>query len=593
MASEKKHVLVVLAMLAVMASAFNVNDYDFGAAIRCQSPDTGSATCICNQTRYDFSQIAVPSTGSHLFSSPEGKYLYYFQMTGGGLPNNVGKCRSLTSGSAFAQQANSGSGVECFSLGNDNQQTWALYPGNATFAQQIFILFTGGDSDRQTTLEVTCSRTVRANFTAVGETYPGSGIYVMKMESCAACPGNNPCHELPPIPPPAPPPQTPCLATSYVNGAVWPNARGGIQGLGQTSVLPTSCTLWSRLQTVDLDGNVVVGDGGGVFAATSWGMYVSRNSRPVAQVDLPQRLSNLVVSDHQDIAFVTANATTNFTVYSLTADPISVKISDSLSTAAQVLSYGDISFVSTTELVSTKSSISRIYQGVMEQHYKYDEGYTGTVMCLAMNEGASIVYSTIQMKDSTFMIVAHDAMTLLPLFTYKSNTLWYSQCPMVTQYGILVLSTSATLMANLTTGEVLWQTDDFACLGNPGTAVVTPGCVLFCVTQYAYAAFDLVSHLPMWTIPIDSNVQVYQTIVDSNSNILTLAVSNAQVTLSSILLGPGVIGWSSSFTGIPNLPYMAPSGNGEITLVKDASQIYTIGLGGVSCPVSQTKFPSH
>ena len=54
-------------------------------------------------TRYDFSQIQ-PTDGNAYFSGPDANndYMYYFQMTGGGLPSDDGAMPYCTFGSGAA-----------------------------------------------------------------------------------------------------------------------------------------------------------------------------------------------------------------------------------------------------------------------------------------------------------------------------------------------------------------------------------------------------------------------------------------------------------------------------------------------------------
>ena len=71
--------------------------------------------------RYDFSQIQ-PSDGNSYFSGPDAnnEYMYYFQMTGGGLPADDGAMPYCTFG---AGMANGNSVGDCRSVARDENAT--------------------------------------------------------------------------------------------------------------------------------------------------------------------------------------------------------------------------------------------------------------------------------------------------------------------------------------------------------------------------------------------------------------------------------------------------------------------------------------
>lgn len=166
---------------------------------QCNSPDTNNAKCLCNGTEYDFSMIQ-PSDGNSYFSAPDSnnKFVYYFQMTGGGLPSSPGSMAYCTFSSGLENGNAAGrasiNGSSCFPIGAVSQQSWEI---NITHNPQVFhITFSGGLEGRQTILSVICDPNADDPvFSVKGEVRPM--VFQFNMTSKYAC---NPIN--PPTPPP-------------------------------------------------------------------------------------------------------------------------------------------------------------------------------------------------------------------------------------------------------------------------------------------------------------------------------------------------------------------------------------------------------
>ena len=173
---------------------------------KCDSPDTTKAKCTCNGIEYDFSHIQ-PSDGNCYFSSPDlmNDYMYYFQMTGGGLPSDNGSMPYCTfnAGEDTGNSAGQGqiTGDGCFPIGVVSQQTWEI--DTTQDPQVILITFSGGQEGRQTVVSVTCDPSADdPTFNAKGETR--TLVYEVDITSKFACAPPPPPR--PPPPPPNPPP---------------------------------------------------------------------------------------------------------------------------------------------------------------------------------------------------------------------------------------------------------------------------------------------------------------------------------------------------------------------------------------------------
>jgi len=178
-----------------------------GAQTACDAPDTTNAKCTCNGQEYDFSQIQ-PSDGNSYFSGPDAnnEYMYYFQMTGGGLPADDGAMPYCTFG-AGVQNGNSAgqgeiTGTSCFPIGQVTQQQWTI--DTTQNPQVIQITFSGGQEGRQSVLSVTCDPSADSpTFSVKGETR--TLVYEMDVTSKFACSGGGPAPPSPGPPSPGPP----------------------------------------------------------------------------------------------------------------------------------------------------------------------------------------------------------------------------------------------------------------------------------------------------------------------------------------------------------------------------------------------------
>merc|ERR1719272_2882759 len=197
---------IILATLLLVAAA---------SADQCDSPDTNNAKCTCNGAEYDFSQI-TPSDGNSYFSGPDAnnEYMYYFQMTGGGLPNSQGSMPYCTfaSGSDTGNSVGQGeiTGDSCFPIGLVAQQSWEI--DTTQNPQVIQVTFSGGQEGRQTVLSVTCDPSADdPTFTVKGETR--TLVYEVDVTSKFGCSGSpsppSPPGPVPPTPPTPPGPTPP------------------------------------------------------------------------------------------------------------------------------------------------------------------------------------------------------------------------------------------------------------------------------------------------------------------------------------------------------------------------------------------------
>jgi len=198
-------------MRAVYILTFVAATATTAAADQCGSPDTTNAKCSCNGQEYDFSQIQ-PSDGNSYFSGPDAnnEYMFYFQMTGGGLPSDDGSMPYCT----FGAGTNTGNacgqgeitGDSCIPIGLVAQQSWEI--DTTQNPQVIQVTFSGGQEGRQTVLSVTCDPSVDASFTVKGETR--TSVYEVDVTSKFACSGSpSPPSPNPPPPSPNPPPPSP------------------------------------------------------------------------------------------------------------------------------------------------------------------------------------------------------------------------------------------------------------------------------------------------------------------------------------------------------------------------------------------------
>jgi len=202
-------------MRAVYILTFVAATATTAAADQCGSPDTTNAKCSCNGQEYDFSQIQ-PSDGNSYFSGPDAnnEYMFYFQMTGGGLPSDDGSMPYCT----FGAGTNTGNacgqgeitGDSCIPIGLVAQQSWEI--DTTQNPQVIQVTFSGGQEGRQTVLSVTCDPSADdPTFTVKGETR--TLVYEVDVTSKFACsappPSPNPPPPSPNPPPPPPPPGPP------------------------------------------------------------------------------------------------------------------------------------------------------------------------------------------------------------------------------------------------------------------------------------------------------------------------------------------------------------------------------------------------
>jgi len=171
----------------------------------CSTPNTGSATCVCDGTTYDFSQIK-PTDDNPYFSAPDqdSEYMYYFQMTNGGLPSDQGAMPYCTFSQGKEQGNSVGQGqIEgdaCFPIGEVAQQSWEI-DASAGQAQTISITFAGGEEGRQTIVVATCDPTAdNPTFQVKGEIR--TLVYELDITTKYACGGS-------PSPPPSPGPSPP------------------------------------------------------------------------------------------------------------------------------------------------------------------------------------------------------------------------------------------------------------------------------------------------------------------------------------------------------------------------------------------------
>jgi len=177
----------------------------------CGTPDTDSATCVCDGTTYDFSQIK-PTDDNPYFSAPDqdSEYMYYFQMTNGGLPSDQGAMPYCTFSEGKEQGNAVGQGqIEgdaCFPIGEVAQQSWEIDNSNGQ-AQTISITFAGGEEGRQTIIVATCDPTAdNPTFQVKGEIR--TLVYELDITTKYACGGSGP--PSPPSPgPPSPGPPSP------------------------------------------------------------------------------------------------------------------------------------------------------------------------------------------------------------------------------------------------------------------------------------------------------------------------------------------------------------------------------------------------
>eukprot|EP00729_Bicosta_minor_P013507 gene13507-19101_t len=155
----------------------------------CGVPDAERGTNTCNGNLYDFSQIQ-PSNGKLYFSGPDAnnEYMFYFQMTGGGLPSDDSSMPYCTFGSgantgnAFGQGEITGD--SCFPIGLVAQQSWEI--DTTKPPQVIRVTFSGGQEGRQTVLSVTCDPAADdPTFTVKGETR--TLVYEVGITSKFAC----------------------------------------------------------------------------------------------------------------------------------------------------------------------------------------------------------------------------------------------------------------------------------------------------------------------------------------------------------------------------------------------------------------------
>ena len=181
---------------------------------QCDSPDINNARCTCNGVEYDFSQIQS-SDGNSYFSGPDknNEFMYYFQMTNGGLPTDDGLMPYCTfsagvkTGNSVGQGEINGS--SCFPIGAVSHQQWQI--DTTQNPQIIWITFSGGQNGRQTVLSVTCDPSANDPTFIAGGGGREQLVYKLDMTSKYAC-------NLPPPPSPAPPPSppTPPATKKYV-----------------------------------------------------------------------------------------------------------------------------------------------------------------------------------------------------------------------------------------------------------------------------------------------------------------------------------------------------------------------------------------
>merc|ERR1712127_1161725 len=150
-----------------------------------------------------------PSDGNSYFSGPDAnnEYMFYFQMTGGGLPSDDGSMPYCTfgAGTNTGNAAGQGeiTGDSCFPIGLVAQQSWGI--DTTQNPQVIQVTFSGGQEGRQTVLSVTCDPSADdPTFTVKGETR--TLVYEVDVTSKFGCSGS----PSPPSPPgPAPPSPSP------------------------------------------------------------------------------------------------------------------------------------------------------------------------------------------------------------------------------------------------------------------------------------------------------------------------------------------------------------------------------------------------
>ena len=116
-----------------------------------------------------------PPGGNSYFSGADAnfEYMFYFQMTGGGLPSDDGSMPYCTFAvdRAHGNAAGQGeiTGDSCFPIGLVNQQSWEI--DTTQDPQVIRVTFSGGQEGRQTLLKVTCDPTANdPTFFVLGET---------------------------------------------------------------------------------------------------------------------------------------------------------------------------------------------------------------------------------------------------------------------------------------------------------------------------------------------------------------------------------------------------------------------------------------
>jgi hypothetical protein len=142
--------------------------------------------------------------------------LYYFQMTGSGLPPSAGTAPRCTFIDGFNQGNAAGqydiTEEYCYSIGLVANQAWEI--DTSKNPQVISITFSGGQERRQTVVSVTCDPSAdEPTFVAKGE-MTRTLLYVIDITSKYAC------SQRPPPPAPAPPnPPAPNPGYRCINNA--------------------------------------------------------------------------------------------------------------------------------------------------------------------------------------------------------------------------------------------------------------------------------------------------------------------------------------------------------------------------------------